>query len=671
MKRKGIIISLLVSILGISVFMAMPSGNIASDVSAAGTTVSSDLKSVHDSISTTDEIVYITDSTVTYNMGDGSLAKYTINANGISNGAYVRDYGNKHTTYYLYLKYSSHDYQTSGAYVQIDAAKGKSISSVNIAGFKESGCGIQIQTMNAKTGLYEVERTFTSTTDAATFDFAKDTPSVRLHEYNTVSGTYKLLQIKNSFSATVDNSTYKTITFDSKGGTDVKSAAYYPGEVTVEPAAPTKPNEGSTKFTFAGWYTDTGCTSGNEFTFGNQLLSDTTLYAKWDESVVTGVQLTFVTNSSSVIAPQVVEFGEKFSVPSEVPTKDSSDKYDYTFEAWYADSELTTLFDFDVAYSNDQIAYAKYTYALNEIPGATIVSMKTKIKIYGATWSSDVYEEHTVSGLEVNTSMVDSTFGFKNAYGNGFGIKRAGDTKYDVYMKKCIVSWELNDYSKYIQTVRWDIKNTGYKYGHPEYIIRLYGNAAGTGAAIDAESVSQVNTEGTRAVQMTNNTDETINSVSFKQDYQDFNYGFENISYILGDASDTQQTKFFSKAFLEQFTCDGVGSVTAAENTWSTFASRISTMSANAKSILEGDSSTDQVVIDALARYDLVIRKYGTSQYADFLNRFGGNYEPSGLFMSNFLSDGTGVTMTIVLVSLVSLTIVAGFFFVKRRKENN
>lgn len=34
-------------------------------------------------------------------------------------------------------------------------------------------------------------------------------------------------------------------------------------------------------YTFGGWYTDEACTPGNEFSFGNGLTDDTTVYAKW------------------------------------------------------------------------------------------------------------------------------------------------------------------------------------------------------------------------------------------------------------------------------------------------------------------------------------------------------------------------------------------------------
>ena len=51
------------------------------------------------------------------------------------------------------------------------------------------------------------------------------------------------------------------------------------GQVTQRPVADSE----MTRFgyTFGGWYTNAACTDGNEFTFGNQITDNTTIYAKW------------------------------------------------------------------------------------------------------------------------------------------------------------------------------------------------------------------------------------------------------------------------------------------------------------------------------------------------------------------------------------------------------
>lgn len=67
-----------------------------------------------------------------------------------------------------------------------------------------------------------------------------------------------------------------TVTFDSRGGTDVPAQTRMYGETLEAPASPTR--EG---YTFTGWYTDYSCTTAWDMENG-QIESDMTLYAGWE-----------------------------------------------------------------------------------------------------------------------------------------------------------------------------------------------------------------------------------------------------------------------------------------------------------------------------------------------------------------------------------------------------
>jgi len=67
-----------------------------------------------------------------------------------------------------------------------------------------------------------------------------------------------------------------TVTYNTDGGTAVSSEEVADGFTATEPNDPTKADN-----TFGGWYTDAGCTEGNEFTFDTAIVVDITLYAKW------------------------------------------------------------------------------------------------------------------------------------------------------------------------------------------------------------------------------------------------------------------------------------------------------------------------------------------------------------------------------------------------------
>ncbi|HHV45724.1 MAG TPA: InlB B-repeat-containing protein [Tissierellia bacterium] len=74
----------------------------------------------------------------------------------------------------------------------------------------------------------------------------------------------------------------RTITFDTKGGSDIEPVSYPVGSVIAKPADPTKPG-----YTFDGWYSDPDLTQ--VFFFTTMPDEDITIYAKWraNEYIVT------------------------------------------------------------------------------------------------------------------------------------------------------------------------------------------------------------------------------------------------------------------------------------------------------------------------------------------------------------------------------------------------
>ena len=78
-----------------------------------------------------------------------------------------------------------------------------------------------------------------------------------------------------------------TITFDTDGGSEVKSITQDYGTTIAKPTDPTK-----TGYTFAGWYTDAACT--NAWNFGSNMLADhdMTLYARWVRNAVRKATIT-------------------------------------------------------------------------------------------------------------------------------------------------------------------------------------------------------------------------------------------------------------------------------------------------------------------------------------------------------------------------------------------
>ena len=135
-----------------------------------------------------------------------------------------------------------------------------------------------------------------------------------------------------------------TITFNTNGGSAVKSQTVKPGGKVTKPANPTK-----TGHTFKGWYSDKGCKTA--FNFNTQVKSNITLYAKWEANKV---KVTFNANGGSTVATQQVGYGSKAKAPT-APTR-----HGYDFKGWYSDKGLTKAYDFKTAVKSNITLYAKW-----------------------------------------------------------------------------------------------------------------------------------------------------------------------------------------------------------------------------------------------------------------------------------------------------------------------
>lgn len=283
------------------------------------------------------------------------------------------------------------------------------------------------------------------------------------------------------------------------------------------------------------------------------------------------------------------------------------------------------------------------------------IDLKGKIATYGASWpkygwgafnaSSGSLVEATVQSNEFNTNMVDSTIEItkNNQDIDVGGIGRMQDWDTIIYNAK--FTWQLNNYSRYISSISFITGKTGGSQANNS--INLYTNRDASG-----EPVANFKTDSTITL---SNTDSSINAVSFVDNPSDVYswYGYSNFTYTVSYVTDpTQQAKFFSEAFLREMTCDGLGSIT--NDVWGTFNSRISTMSADALTVLKSavaNEASDSVIEQAMARYDLIANKYGK---ANFLNR---ETVHSANRLGSIINDQNNTLLIIMLFSACVLVV--------------
>ena len=135
------------------------------------------------------------------------------------------------------------------------------------------------------------------------------------------------------------------VTFNTNGGSTINSVS-----VTSKISKPTDPTRNG--YNFIGWFIDDSCT--NEFDFNQDITSDITLYAGWEEIKYT---VTFNTDGGSQIAPVTVT--STLNKPAD-PTKDG-----YNFVGWYTDTLKTQAFDFNTRVTSNLTLYAKWSLITN------------------------------------------------------------------------------------------------------------------------------------------------------------------------------------------------------------------------------------------------------------------------------------------------------------------
>lgn len=143
--------------------------------------------------------------------------------------------------------------------------------------------------------------------------------------------------------------------------------------------------------------------------------------------------------------------------------------------------------------------------------------------------------------------------------------------------------------------------------------------------------------------------------------------------------------KTWTKELLERFTCSGEtlehpdGAITADNPTdlWATLSGWFSELPAAKRASLKTLPADANGSIDekAMARYDLIIRKYqkqqGIAAYTDFIGRFAaGGANPSGLYQNLGFTENQDMRLPLIIAIVVGgLVAVGGFYFIQRRRS--
>ena len=126
----------------------------------------------------------------------------------------------------------------------------------------------------------------------------------------------------------------------------------------------------------------------------------------------------------------------------------------------------------------------------------------------------------------------------------------------------------------------------------------------------------------------------------------------------------------FAYDFLTHTGCTADGSV-APTITWSTYSSRFSILFSADQTVLTGATANESGtnIQKAVARYDYIVGKYGISSYSNFMSRTVTPIGGAKLVIAT-IGENANTIAIIVIISMVSVTAIGGYFFIKRRKVN-
>ena len=150
-----------------------------------------------------------------------------------------------------------------------------------------------------------------------------------------------------TFTAKYRDLEHYTVTFDSKGGTDVDSQTVWENSTASVPdPEPTKEN-----YDFVCWCSDEDATEA--FDFSTAITSSRTLYAKWTAKPTYTVS--FDSDGGSEVTSQTIVQGNKAVRPTD-PTKNQ-----HSFSKWVLKSDNSD-WNFDTPITSDIVLKAVWTY---------------------------------------------------------------------------------------------------------------------------------------------------------------------------------------------------------------------------------------------------------------------------------------------------------------------
>ena len=250
------------------------------------------------------------------------------------------------------------------------------------------------------------------------------------------------------------------------------------------------------------------------------------------------------------------------------------------------------------------------------------------------------------------------------------------------YIKGTMNNWSAND--NYLMTVHENHQYRGYVTfaANDEFKVNYTGSGDDWYGWSQVDGSSTVVTNG--SIIQGSDPDSTGYRIKVKTagTYEIYLKVDESSNKLWIQQDSASEAAAYATTFLSSITCTD-NSVTSSLSTWNNVSGTASMeykfnhLTQGAQNLLSSAEAKENgtVVEQCAARYDRILGKYGygtgNNEYHDFMGRTPAPLSGGAkLVLPTVGSENSNTIAIIVIISLVSVTAIGGFFFIRKRREN-
>ena len=363
--------------------------------------------------------------------------------------------------------------------------------------------------------------------------------------------------------------------------------------------------------------------------------------------------------------------------------------YDGTLTATYSDNSTATVTPTSVS-SPDMSTSGTKTITLTYTEGGVTKTCTYNITVNEVVSYGETYELATGNNPLIVGDKVIIVAQSSLTATSGFALKDTINSTYYLTPNSVSISSQTISYNSDTMT-EWTVgqTNDGYTFYNGSKYLYGYSNTSGTTTYRDLGLSASITTGTSWSVTKNSNSNgyDVVTNSLYLEYYKPSSgsarfttYSSSNASYPINFYKKAVTAESFAQTFLDNLTCDSTGNnAPTLTMTWSQLNALYSSISSQSeKNLLKNatytvnnntvtpGSNTTQVVANAMSKYDIIVGKYS---YTDFISRKGTSaYGYASVSINNIFKTNDNIPVIILVISLVSVTSIGGYFFLKRKK---